>query len=54
VKISDRIEKTLLEVVQRAKLNPAPPKLAAALNYSVFPGGASKTPVSCVCLYRLW
>jgi geranylgeranyl diphosphate synthase type II len=44
VKISDRIEKTLLEVVQRAKLNPAPPKLAAALNYSVFPGGARVRP----------
>lgn len=44
MKISDRIEKTLLEVVQRAKLNPAPPKLAAALNYSVFPGGARVRP----------
>ena len=44
MKISDRIEKTLLEVVQRAKLNPAPPKLASALNYSVFPGGARVRP----------
>ena len=44
MKISDRIEKTLQEVVQRAKLNPAPPKLAAALNYSVFPGGARVRP----------
>ena len=44
MKISDRIEKTLMEVVQRAKLDPAPPKLAAALNYSVFPGGARVRP----------
>ena len=44
MKISDRIEKTLVEVLQRAKLDPAPPKLAAALNYSVFPGGARVRP----------
>ncbi len=44
MKISDRIEKTLIEVLQRARLDPAPPKLAAALNYSVFPGGARVRP----------
>ena len=44
MKISDRIEKTLIDVLQRARLDPAPPKLAAALNYSVFPGGARVRP----------
>ncbi|MDG2474523.1 MAG: polyprenyl synthetase family protein [Paracoccaceae bacterium] len=44
MKISDRIEETLLKVLRRAKLDPAPPKLAAALNYSVFPGGARVRP----------
>ena len=44
MQISDRIEKTLLEVLRRARLDPAPPKLAAALNYSVFPGGARVRP----------
>ena len=44
MKISDRIEKTLTDVLQRARLEPAPPKLAAALNYSVFPGGARVRP----------
>ena len=44
MKISDRIEKTLMEVIQRAKLDPAPSKLAAALNYAVFPGGARVRP----------
>ncbi len=44
MKSSERIEKTLFEVLQRARLQPAPPKLAAALNYSVFPGGARVRP----------
>ena len=44
MKISERIEKSLIEVLQRARLEPAPPKLAAALNYSVFPGGARVRP----------
>ncbi len=44
MKIADRIEKTLTKVLQRARLEPAPPKLAAALNYSVFPGGARVRP----------
>ena len=41
---AERIEKALYEVLQRARLKPAPPKLAAALNYSVFPGGARVRP----------
>ena len=44
MQISDRIESTLVEVLRRARLDPAPPKLAAALNYSVFPGGARVRP----------
>ena len=44
MKTAERIEKTLGEVLKRARLNPAPPKLAAALNYSVFPGGARVRP----------
>ena len=44
MKISDRIDKTLTDVLLRARLEPAPPKLAAALNYSVFPGGARVRP----------
>ncbi len=42
--ISKRIEKTLSKVLQKARLKPAPPKLAAALNYAVFPGGARVRP----------
>jgi geranylgeranyl diphosphate synthase type II len=41
---SERIESALYDVLQRARLNPAPPKLAAALNYAVFPGGARVRP----------
>jgi geranylgeranyl diphosphate synthase type II len=44
MKPSERIEKALFDVLQRARLKPAPPKLAAALNYSVFPGGARVRP----------
>ncbi len=44
MKTADRIEKTLADVLKRARLDPAPPKLAAALNYSVFPGGARVRP----------
>ena len=44
MKTSSRIETALSQVLQRARLNPAPPKLAAALNYSVFPGGARVRP----------
>ena len=42
--ISQRIETALLKVLQKARLKPAPPKLAAALNYSIFPGGARVRP----------
>ena len=42
--ISQRIENALTKVLQKAKLKPAPPKLAAALNYSIFPGGARVRP----------
>jgi len=42
--ISQRIENALTNVLQKAKLKPAPPKLAAALNYSIFPGGARVRP----------
>ncbi len=41
---SERIETALIEVLKRARLNPAPPKLAAALNYAIFPGGARVRP----------
>jgi geranylgeranyl diphosphate synthase type II len=44
MKPSERIEKTLIDALQRARLQPAPPKLAAALNYAVFPGGARVRP----------
>ncbi len=42
--LSLRIEKTLQDAISNAGGPPCPPKLAAALRYAVFPGGARVRP----------
>jgi geranylgeranyl diphosphate synthase, type II len=44
MKISDRIELTLTAAIAQGQGGMAPPKLAAALNYAVTPGGARIRP----------
>ena len=43
-----RIEATLTEVIGRAQAHPAPPHLATAMAYAVFPGGARVRPRICL------
>jgi geranylgeranyl diphosphate synthase type II len=40
----ERIERSLESAVSRAEVESAPPKLAAAIRYAVFPGGARVRP----------
>ena len=45
---TDRIESTLLEALEHASGNGCPPKLAEAMHYAVFPGGARVRPKLCL------
>lgn len=46
--MQDRIEKAVVQALRRVRARPAPPKLAAALQYSVLPGGARVRPLLCL------
>jgi geranylgeranyl diphosphate synthase type II len=48
--LSRRIEVALESAVARATNGPCPPKLASALNYAVFPGGARVRPRLCLAV----
>lgn len=48
----DRIDRAVVKALGRAKRRPAPPKLAAALEYSVLPGGARVRPLLCLSVAR--
>ncbi len=48
----DRITRTVGQSLRRAMRRPAPPKLAAALEYSVLPGGARVRPMLCLSVAR--
>jgi geranylgeranyl diphosphate synthase type II len=45
-----RIEQTLEEILTRAESPGSPPRLAAALRYAVFPGGARVRPRLCLAV----
>jgi geranylgeranyl diphosphate synthase, type II len=45
-----RIEKALEAAIERAEVPDCPPKLAAAMRYSVFPGGARIRPRLCLAV----
>ncbi|MCR9255126.1 MAG: polyprenyl synthetase family protein [Alphaproteobacteria bacterium] len=47
---SKRIEQALEEAVARAEAPGAPPKLAEAIRYAVFPGGARVRPHLCIAV----
>ena len=48
--VHDRIDKVLSQTLERAKDSPAPPKLAASIDYAVFPGGARVRPRLCLAV----
>ena len=48
--IHDRINLALSQTLKSAKESPAPPKLAAAIDYAVFPGGARVRPRLCLAV----
>lgn len=45
-----RIEKALEGAIERAEVSESPPKLAAAIRYAVFPGGARIRPRLCLAV----
>ena len=45
-----RIESSLEALLARSEINPAPPRLAAALRHAVFPGGARVRPQLCLAV----
>ncbi len=50
--IFERIELKLANTLKTAKLSPAPPKLAASIDYAIFPGGARVRPQLCLSVAR--
>ena len=48
--IHDRINLALSQTLKNAKDSPAPPKLAASIDYAVFPGGARVRPRLCLAV----
>lgn len=48
----ERIDHAVNESLARAQRRPAPPKLAAALEYAVLPGGARVRPMLCLSVAR--
>jgi geranylgeranyl diphosphate synthase, type II len=48
--VTQRIEQALEAAIKRAEVPESPPKLAAAMRYSVFPGGARIRPRLCLAV----
>lgn len=48
MRMQDRIEKAVVATLRRVRTKPAPPRLSAALQYSVLPGGARVRPLLCL------
>ena len=48
--LTDRIERVLEKSLQAVLARGAPPKLAAAIRHSVFPGGARVRPHLCLAV----
>ena len=48
--VHDRINNVLSQTLELAKDSPAPPKLAASIDYAVFPGGARVRPRLCLAV----
>lgn len=48
--IQERINTALSQTLRSAKDSPAPPKVAAAIDYAVFPGGARVRPRLCLAV----
>ena len=46
--MQNRIDKAVVATLRRVRSKPAPPRLAAALQYSVLPGGARVRPLLCL------
>ena len=38
--MKEKLEEALKKAIKKASRSPAPPKLAAAMDYAIFPGGA--------------
>ena len=48
--MKEKLEEALKKAIKRASRSPAPPKLAAAMDYAIFPGGARVRPQLCLAV----
>ncbi len=46
----EKLEEALKKAIENASRSPAPPKLAAAMDYAIFPGGARVRPQLCLAV----
>ncbi|MEM9303704.1 MAG: polyprenyl synthetase family protein [Pseudomonadota bacterium] len=50
MELTDRIEQPLIDALNRVQVSGCPPRLAEAMRYSVFPGGARIRPRLCLAV----
>ena len=48
--MKEKLEEALKKAIKNASRSPAPPKLAAAMDYAIFPGGARVRPQLCLAV----
>ena len=48
--MKEKLEEALKKAIKKASSSPAPPKLAAAMDYAIFPGGARVRPQLCLAV----
>ena len=48
--MKEKLEEALKKAIKKAGRSPAPPKLAAAMDYAIFPGGARVRPQLCLAV----
>ncbi len=48
--MKEKLEEALKKAIKKASRSPAPPKLAAAMDYAIFPGGARVRPQLCLAV----
>ena len=51
--MKEKLEEALKKAVKKASRSPAPPKLAAAMDYAIFPGGAREYGLSSALLFPM-
>ena len=50
--MNEKLEEALKKAIKNASRSPAPPKLSAAMDYAIFPGGARVRPQLCLAVSK--